>query len=83
MTVTSPTAYCEPLWASGRRYRNITGTETALLAEQFGPGPPPAPPGVEGPWLLPARALVQGGARRGPGYAGPSRVEEDAGREGI
>ncbi|WP_240436618.1 class I SAM-dependent methyltransferase [Streptomyces sporangiiformans] len=34
----SPVAYSERLWASGRRYRQITDTETQLLAEHLGPG---------------------------------------------
>ncbi|MGX4695560.1 class I SAM-dependent methyltransferase [Streptomyces sp. JNUCC 63] len=38
MIITSPTAYWEPLWASGRRYRNITGIESALMAGHLGPG---------------------------------------------
>lgn len=34
----SSTAYWEPLWAGGRRYRRITETEETLLAEHLGPG---------------------------------------------
>ncbi|MDG9720455.1 class I SAM-dependent methyltransferase [Streptomyces sp. DH24] len=34
----SPVDYWEPLWASGRRYRQITDTETRLLAGHLGPG---------------------------------------------
>ncbi|MFI6277905.1 methyltransferase domain-containing protein [Streptomyces sp. NPDC050988] len=33
-----PLTYWEPLWASGRRYRQITGTEEQLLARHLGPG---------------------------------------------
>ncbi|WP_405591904.1 class I SAM-dependent methyltransferase [Streptomyces sp. NBC_01092] len=36
--IASPVDYWEPLWASGRRYREITDTETQLLAEHLGPG---------------------------------------------
>ncbi|KUM68991.1 class I SAM-dependent methyltransferase [Streptomyces griseorubiginosus] len=36
--IASPTAYWEPLWAGGRRYRRITDTEERLLAEHLGPG---------------------------------------------
>ncbi|WP_331753362.1 class I SAM-dependent methyltransferase (plasmid) [Streptomyces sp. NBC_00637] len=36
--ITSPVAYWEPLWAAGRRYRQITDTEVQLLAEHLGPG---------------------------------------------
>jgi ubiquinone/menaquinone biosynthesis C-methylase UbiE len=36
--IPSPRAYWEPLWASGRRYRQITDTEIQLLAEHLGPG---------------------------------------------
>ncbi|GAB2326686.1 class I SAM-dependent methyltransferase [Streptomyces variabilis] len=36
--ITSPVDYWEPLWASGRRYRQITDTETQLLADHLGPG---------------------------------------------
>ena len=34
----SSAAYWEPLWASGRRYRRITGAETQLLADHLGRG---------------------------------------------
>ncbi|WP_330336446.1 methyltransferase, FxLD system [Streptomyces sp. NBC_00557] len=30
--------YWEPLWAGGRRYREVTSTEAALLADHVGPG---------------------------------------------
>lgn len=36
--IASPVDYWEPLWSSGRRYRQITGPETHLLAEHLGPG---------------------------------------------
>jgi 2-polyprenyl-3-methyl-5-hydroxy-6-metoxy-1,4-benzoquinol methylase len=36
--IASPVAYWEPLWAAGRRYRQITDTEVRLLAEHLGPG---------------------------------------------
>ncbi|MGC9544851.1 class I SAM-dependent methyltransferase [Streptomyces sp. UG1] len=36
--IASPVHYWEPLWASGRRYRQITDTETQLLADHLGPG---------------------------------------------
>lgn len=36
--IASPAAYWEPLWAVGRRYRQITDTEVQLLAENLGPG---------------------------------------------
>ncbi|GAA5702524.1 ubiquinone biosynthesis O-methyltransferase, mitochondrial [Streptomyces avermitilis] len=36
--IASPAAYWEPLWAAGRRYRQITDTEVQLLAEHLGPG---------------------------------------------
>ncbi|MET9959376.1 methyltransferase domain-containing protein [Streptomyces sp. NPDC006326] len=35
---TATAAYWEPLWADGRRYRQINGAEAALLAEHLGPG---------------------------------------------
>ncbi|WP_328876049.1 class I SAM-dependent methyltransferase [Streptomyces sp. NBC_00287] len=35
---TSTQAYWEPLWAQGRRYRQITDAETRLLAEHLDPG---------------------------------------------
>jgi 2-polyprenyl-3-methyl-5-hydroxy-6-metoxy-1,4-benzoquinol methylase len=34
----SSAAYWEPLWTSGRGYRQITHTEEQLLAEHLGPG---------------------------------------------
>ncbi|MFJ3673355.1 class I SAM-dependent methyltransferase [Streptomyces sp. NPDC090106] len=34
----SPAAYWEPLWAAGRRYRQINDTEVRLLAEHLDPG---------------------------------------------
>ena len=34
----SPVDYWEPLWAVGRRYRQITSAETRLLADHLGPG---------------------------------------------
>lgn len=34
----SPVGYWEPLWASGRRYRQITDAEAQLLAAHLGPG---------------------------------------------
>ncbi|MFE0806280.1 class I SAM-dependent methyltransferase [Streptomyces sp. NPDC058848] len=37
MTTTS-SAYWEPLWARGRRYRRISEAEALLLAEHLGPG---------------------------------------------
>ncbi|MEU1477170.1 class I SAM-dependent methyltransferase [Streptomyces sp. NPDC005760] len=36
--IQSPRAYWEPLWASGRRYRQINDQETQLLAKHLGPG---------------------------------------------
>ncbi|MFE1190045.1 class I SAM-dependent methyltransferase [[Kitasatospora] papulosa] len=33
-----PTAYWEPLWASGRRYRQACTAEKQLMAEHLGPG---------------------------------------------
>ncbi|MFH8800890.1 class I SAM-dependent methyltransferase [Streptomyces sp. NPDC017936] len=30
--------YWEPLWAGGRRYREVTGAEATLLADHIGPG---------------------------------------------
>lgn len=36
--IASPVDYWEPLWASGRRYRQITNTEAQLLADHLGPG---------------------------------------------
>lgn len=36
--IASPVDYWEPLWASGRRYRQITDTEAQLLADHLGPG---------------------------------------------
>ncbi|MER5795808.1 class I SAM-dependent methyltransferase [Streptomyces sp. NPDC001980] len=36
--IDSPIAYWEPLWARGRRYRQITDAEDQLLAEHLGPG---------------------------------------------
>lgn len=30
--------YWEPLWAGGRRYREVTSTEASLLADHVGPG---------------------------------------------
>ncbi|MER6567851.1 class I SAM-dependent methyltransferase [Streptomyces sp. NPDC001093] len=39
MTTTPATAdHWEPLWSGGRRYREVTGTEAALLADHVGPG---------------------------------------------
>ncbi|MEU0336671.1 class I SAM-dependent methyltransferase [Streptomyces sp. NPDC006193] len=41
MTTTDTTAtadYWEPLWAGGRRYREVGDTEAALLAAHIGPG---------------------------------------------
>jgi ubiquinone/menaquinone biosynthesis C-methylase UbiE len=38
MTSTATPAYWEPLWAQGRRYRQITDAEARLLAEHLGPG---------------------------------------------
>ncbi|MFF1767803.1 class I SAM-dependent methyltransferase [Streptomyces sp. NPDC058249] len=38
MTTTSTAAYWEPLWAGGRRYRQLDGPETQLMAEHLGPG---------------------------------------------
>lgn len=36
--IASPVEYWEPLWASGRRYRQISDTEAQLLADHLGPG---------------------------------------------
>ncbi|MFE7330876.1 class I SAM-dependent methyltransferase [Streptomyces sp. NPDC057565] len=36
--IPSSRAYWEPLWSNGRRYRQLTTAETALLAEHLGPG---------------------------------------------
>jgi ubiquinone/menaquinone biosynthesis C-methylase UbiE len=36
--IQSPRTYWEPLWASGRRYRQINDQEAQLLAEHLGPG---------------------------------------------
>lgn len=36
--IASPITYWEPLWAAGRRYRQITDTEIQLLAEHLSPG---------------------------------------------
>ncbi|MGW0206670.1 class I SAM-dependent methyltransferase [Streptomyces sp. NPDC003233] len=36
--IASPLDYWEPLWASGRRYREITDIEAQLLADHLGPG---------------------------------------------
>ncbi|GLV74561.1 class I SAM-dependent methyltransferase [Streptomyces hygroscopicus] len=39
MATTPATAdYWEPLWADGHRYREVTSTETTLLADHVGPG---------------------------------------------
>ncbi|GGZ68364.1 class I SAM-dependent methyltransferase [Streptomyces bluensis] len=39
MTTTPATAdYWEPLWAGGRRYREVTSSEATLLADFVGPG---------------------------------------------
>ncbi|MFI9249909.1 class I SAM-dependent methyltransferase [Streptomyces sp. NPDC053069] len=39
MAITPAAAdYWEPLWAGGRRYREVTSTEAALLADHVGPG---------------------------------------------
>lgn len=35
---TAPATYWERLWRDGRRYRQVTGAETMLLAEHLGPG---------------------------------------------
>ncbi|MGW4086423.1 methyltransferase, FxLD system [Streptomyces sp. NPDC004822] len=37
-TAPSTADYWEPLWAGGRRYRQVTTTEAALLADHVGPG---------------------------------------------
>ncbi|MFF0559864.1 class I SAM-dependent methyltransferase [Streptomyces sp. NPDC004266] len=36
--LTSTSAYWEPLWAQGRRYRQLDDAETRLLDEHLGPG---------------------------------------------
>lgn len=38
MTIDNPAAYWNPLWESGRRYRQLTTEETALLGEFVGHG---------------------------------------------
>lgn len=38
MTSPATADYWEPLWVGGRRYREVTSTEAALLAEHVGPG---------------------------------------------
>ncbi|WP_327740484.1 class I SAM-dependent methyltransferase (plasmid) [Streptomyces nojiriensis] len=38
MTTTATTAYWEPLWAGGRRYRQLDVPETQLMDEHLGPG---------------------------------------------
>lgn len=38
MTPTAATAYWDPLWAEGRRYRPLDDLETRLLDEHLGPG---------------------------------------------
>jgi hypothetical protein len=38
MTTTSTAAYWEPLWAGGRRYRQLDGPENRLMDEYLGPG---------------------------------------------
>ncbi|MFE7028862.1 class I SAM-dependent methyltransferase [Streptomyces sp. NPDC057621] len=38
MTTTATAAYWEPLWAGGRRYRQLDGTENRLMDECLGPG---------------------------------------------
>ncbi|ADI12492.1 hypothetical protein SBI_09374 [Streptomyces bingchenggensis BCW-1] len=35
---TASAVYWERLWADGRRYRQVTGAETTLLAKHLGPG---------------------------------------------
>ncbi|KAK1184419.1 hypothetical protein B7755_043800 [Streptomyces sp. NBS 14/10] len=35
---TAPATYWERLWSDGRRYRQVTGAETTLLANHLGPG---------------------------------------------
>ncbi|MFQ6197049.1 class I SAM-dependent methyltransferase [Streptomyces sp. NPDC000405] len=36
--IDNPTAYWEDLWAGGRRYRQLTDSETAALGRHTGPG---------------------------------------------
>ncbi|CAM5617706.1 class I SAM-dependent methyltransferase [Streptomyces avidinii] len=38
MTMTATAAYWDPLWARGRRYRQLDEPETRLLDEHLGPG---------------------------------------------
>ncbi|MFC9283671.1 class I SAM-dependent methyltransferase [Streptomyces collinus] len=37
-TTTDTAAYWEPVWSGGRRYRQVTDMEAALLADHVGPG---------------------------------------------
>ncbi|MDT0460662.1 class I SAM-dependent methyltransferase [Streptomyces sp. DSM 41527] len=38
MTTTAPASYWEPLWAGGRRYRQLDGHEKRLMDKHLGPG---------------------------------------------
>ncbi|WP_330334721.1 class I SAM-dependent methyltransferase [Streptomyces sp. NBC_00536] len=38
MTTTATATYWEPLWAGGRRYRQLDGPENRLMGEYLGPG---------------------------------------------